>query len=230
MKLYLFPILASIIILSGCPNSHDNSSNTKKYTVTVTNLTNNQPLSPVIAIAYNNDYKLFSIGSPASISLEKLAESGDNSDYIASKETNKNVLDAISGAGIILPGSSDTVSLTTSTNTDTYLSVASMLVNTNDGFIADNKQVLSTLAKGDSITVKLNVWDSGTEANSETAATIPGPAGEGEGFNSVRDDTQDQVTLHSGVITTEDGLTTSTLNSTHRFLNPAAQVTITRTE
>lgn len=230
MKLHLLPILASILILSGCPNSNDNSSNTKKYTVTVKNLTNNQPLSPITAIAYNNDYKLFSIGSPASVSLEKLAESGDNSDYITSKETNKNVLDAVSGTGVILPGSSETVSLTTSTNTDTYLSVASMLVNTNDGFIADSKQALSTLAKGDSITVKLNVWDSGTEANSETAATIPGPAGGGEGFNSIRDDTQDQVTLHSGVITTGDGLTTSSLNSTHRFLNPAAQVTITRTE
>ncbi len=230
MKLYLLPILASIFILSGCPSDNDNSSNTKKYTVTVKNLTNNQPLSPITAIAYKNNYRLFSIGSPASSSLEKLAESGDNSDYIASKNTNNDVLDAVSGTGIIPPGGSETVSLTTSTHKATYLSVASMLVNTNDGFVADNKQAIDTLAKGDSITVKLNVWDSGTEANSETAATIPGPAGGGEGFNSLRDDTVDQVTLHPGVITTANGLTTSTLNSTHRFLNPAAQVTITRTE
>ena len=147
MKLYLLPILASIFILSGCPSDNDNSSNTKKYTVTVKNLTNNQPLSPITAIAYKNNYRLFSIGSPASSSLEKLAESGDNSDYIASKNTNNDVLDAVSGTGIIPPGGSETVSLTTSTHKATYLSVASMLVNTNDGFVADNKQAIDTLAK-----------------------------------------------------------------------------------
>ena len=54
--------------------------------------------------------------------------------------------------------------------------------------------------------MNMDVWDSGTEANSETAATIPGPAGGGEGFNATRDDS-DTVSFHSGVISQDDGLT-----------------------
>ena len=75
----------------------------------------------------------------------------------------------------------------------------------------------------------MNVWDSGTELNDELAATIPGPAGGGEGFNTTRDD-NDVVSFHSGVISQDDGLTTSALSANHRFLNPGARITITRTE
>ena len=77
---------------------------------------------------------------------------------------------------------------------------------------------------------RLNVYDSGTEADSETAATIPGPAtmGQGEGFNVARDDRADQVTMHPGVVTQDDGLPDSVLDSTHRFDNLVAKVTVKR--
>lgn len=230
MKLSIFPIAASILVLSGCPNSNSDSHNEpviKTYTITVSNLTNNQPLSPITAIVHSNNYNLYTIGNPASASLEKLAESGDNSEYLAIKDNNDNVYDAVSGSGIIAPGNSESVSIT-SPNELAYLSIASMLVNTNDAFIAERSQKISTLVKGDSITLMLNVFDSGTEANSETATTIPGPAGGGEGFNEQRNDTNNQITVHAGVVTATDGLTTSTLNATHRFTNPAAKLTITR--
>ena len=77
--------------------------------------------------------------------------------------------------------------------------------------------------------MNMNVWDSGTELNDELAATIPGPAGGGEGFNTTRDDT-DVVSFHPGVISQDDGLATSALSGNHRFLNPGARITITRTE
>jgi len=72
-------------------------------------------------------------------------------------------------------------------------------------------------------------YDAGTEANSETAATIPGPAAGGEGYNSTRDD-RDTVGGHPGVISADDGLTGSALDASHRFDNPVARITITRLE
>ena len=70
-------------------------------------------------------------------------------------------------------------------------------------------------------------YDAGTEANSESSGTIPGPADGGEGFNSERNDSQ-IVSAHSGVVGQDDGLTQSVLNGNHKFDNPIMAITITR--
>lgn len=86
-------------------------------------------------------------------------------------------------------------------------------------------------------------WDAGTEANTETAATMPGPAasaagggGEAAGYDVVRDDLADAVRLHQGVVTSanaddpsREGLSTSVLTEAHRFDFPTSRVVITRT-
>jgi hypothetical protein len=105
-----------------------------------------------------------------------------------------------------------------------------MLVNTNDAFTGVTEVSLSGLELGESMTMNALSYDSGTEANSEALGTIPGPADGGEGFNSVRDDLADHVTLHSGAITMDDGLNTSVLTEAHRWDNPTARVTITRVQ
>ena len=84
--------------------------------------------------------------------------------------------------------------------------MASMLVNTNDAFVGESGLSLKSLAVGDTFVMNMNVWDSGTELNDELAATIPGPAGGGEGFNTTRNDT-DVVSFHAGIISQDDGLT-----------------------
>ena len=43
------------------------------YDVTVTNLTNAQPLSPIAVVGHNVDFSVFSVGMPASAELEQLA-------------------------------------------------------------------------------------------------------------------------------------------------------------
>ena len=111
---------------------------------------------------------------------------------------------------------------------DSFISVATMLVNTNDGFTGVNAMAIGEMAVGDTQTVRSIVYDAGTEANTETAGTIPGPADGGEGFNQVRDDRADQVTMHSGVVSNDDGLAGSVLDEQHRFDNPAAMIMITR--
>ena len=234
MKNYrLLLLAASVGLLAGCPTDSDNDDpappeeTLATFNVEVKNTAANQPLSPLAVIGHSSDYQLFTIGQPASEALEMLAESGDNSALLSEQADGISL--QVEGSGVILPAGSDTVTVTMDTSVSPYLSVASMLVNTNDGFVAETATDLASLAIGESVRIAMPVWDSGTEANDEAADTIPGPAAGGEGFNSERDD-NDRVSFHAGVISKDDGLDTSVLNATHRFLNPAAQLIITRTE
>jgi len=102
-----------------------------------------------------------------------------------------------------------------------------MLVNTNDAFSGLTGLELSNLEVDQENSWNLNVYDAGTEANNEAAGTIPGPADGGIGFDEMRNDVN-VVTLHPGVVSQDDGLTSSVLTQAHRFDNPAIKLTITR--
>lgn len=198
------------------------------FEVSVVNLTIGQPLSPLAVVAHDDSERIFTIGQAASAGLEVLAEGGDNSELL------NEFSDAVtaSGGDPVAPGSSDMVSLEIDGD-DTAglrLSVATMLVNTNDAITGLNSIDVSLLEVGDALTFNTVAYDSGTEANSEAPGTIPGPADGGEGLNTERDDIADQVTMHGGVVTADDGLMGSVLNQTHRFDNPVARLRITRTQ
>jgi hypothetical protein len=192
------------------------------YEVTVTNLTHSQPLSPA-AVVLHADGHLFSVGEVPSVALEKMAEGGMNTGLLALGMV------SASGAGAIGPGGSETISVTIQDVTDAKLSVAAMLVNTNDAFSGLDALDLSTFAVGDSWTATARVYDAGTEVNSESAGTMPGPADGGEGFNATRTDTG-YVAMHPGVVTSDDGLTHSVLTVQHKFDNPAVRIMVTRIE
>ncbi len=194
------------------------------YTITLTNLTYAQPLSP-IAVALHGDTKMWQVGQSASVALEKLAEGGDNADFIALTSN----MAAISSEGAVPPGASVTVDISTTEPTANYLTVATMLVNTNDAFSGLTGVDISTLDLNQEKSWSLSVYDSGTELNSETVGTIPGPADGGVGYEATRDDI-DLVGYHSGVVSQDDGLSSSVLTQAHRFDNPAVKVTITRTK
>ena len=104
-----------------------------------------------------------------------------------------------------------------------------MLVNTNDAFTGLNAYNLADLDVGEEWTSVARAYDAGTEANSEAAGTMPGPADDGEGFNAERDDA-DFVALHPGVVSADDGLSSSVLSVQHKFDNPVMRITVTRTE
>jgi hypothetical protein len=228
---------AAALILAACSNSDNNGSNSEVnpqdsiFDVSVTNLTAAQPLSPLALVAHNDDYQAFMIGEPASNGLEVLAEGGDNS-MLISEAVEAGAFTTVTGTGPIGPKSSSTVSITLAQDqlAAAELSLLTMLVNTNDAFTGVTEVSLSGLELGESMTMNALSYDSGTEANSEALGTIPGPADGGEGFNSVRDDLADHVTLHSGAITMDDGLNTSVLTEAHRWDNPTARVTITRVQ
>lgn len=201
------------------------------FTVTVVNLTNAQPLSPIAIIGHLSGYSVFSVGSAARPGLEELAEGGDNSSFVAEALANSAVLDAASGAAPIGPGGSDmaSIGILDSDRPELRISVATMLVNTNDAFSGLNSVAVGDMAVGDVMAFNSIAYDAGTEADTEMAIHIPGPAGGGEGFNSLRDDDADRVSMHSGVVSQDDGLASSDLTEQHRFDNPAIRIRIERT-
>lgn len=199
------------------------------FDVTVANLTNAQPLSPIAIIAHQSGYAIFTVGSAASVGLEEMAEGGDNTALLAEADADAVVVVSASGGAPIGPAGNETVTidLLDSDRPDLQISVATMLVNTNDAFTSLSIAV-ETMAVGDVLTFDSVAYDAGTEADTEMASDIPGPAGGGTGFDAVRDDQADRVTMHSGVVSQDDGLATSDLTEQHRFDNPVARISIER--
>ncbi|WP_462178035.1 spondin domain-containing protein [Pseudoalteromonas gelatinilytica] len=195
-----------------------------EFTVQVTNLTNAQPLSPIAAIAHSGGM-LWQIGEPASAALELMAEGGDNSELLATDFA----MASSSAESPLPPGEQVTLMLSTEQLNSLKISLATMLVNTNDAFTGLNAIDVSSLAVNESLSRTSFAYDAGTEANSEAQGTIPGPADSGEGYNEMRDDIN-RVAMHPGVVSQDDGLTNSVLTSQHKFDNPVARITITRTQ
>lgn len=230
-KISLLTAMLLSALLAGCSDDDNDSSADRSYEVSVVNLTAAQPLSPIAIIAHNNDYQPVSVGSTASIGLEILAEGGDNA-MLLDEANAAGAYAVLSDSGAIGPSATTslTVTLTADQSADAQLSIVSMLVNTNDAFTRINTGMLQNMLVGDVVLFDGLSYDSGTEANSESAGTIPGPADGGTGYSSTRDDIADQVSLHSGVITVDDGLSSSVLTQVHRWDNPVMRVSVTRTE
>lgn len=206
------------------------AADTAFYFVTVKNLTNAQPLSPVAFIAHQDGYSVFTIGAPAGAGLEVLAEGGDNSLLIAEANADALVSTTVSGAAPIGPAGFENLSVfvPSSDLPGLQASISTMLVNTNDAITGVDDVAIGRMQVGDVLTLRTIAYDAGTEANTEAAAHIPGPAGGGEGFNAARDDSADRVAMHSGVVSQDDGFATSDLSGQHRFDNPVAEVRIER--
>ena len=225
--------VCSIVTLSACSDNDSSDEiasqmTTQSFQLTLSNLSSNQPLSPLAIAIHGESYAAWSIGEESSIGLEKLAESGDGTDFLA-EATGSGAYSIEVGAGLVLPGESETLEFDSISYDDLQLTFASMFVNTNDAFIGKKGLDLANFDIGDEVTVLIPVYDAGTERNNELSGTIPGPADGGEGYNAERDDVN-VVSRHPGVVTNEDGYADSILDSSHRFDAPAAKLVLKRTQ
>lgn len=229
-------LVAAGLLMGGCHDDEDNGGDnvivapapdpapvTMSYKLTVANLTNGQPMSPVAAVLHNGDFEGWTLGQSATSSLELLAEAGDNSEFV----NQPMVISSQTGTGVVLPGAVTELDLVVEETPTLTLSVATMLVNTNDAFTGIDGLSLSSMMVGDRISHNAFAYDAGTESNSEASGTIPGPADNGEGHHVDRDDV-DFVAHHPGVISLDDGLGASVLTEGHRFAGPVISLTIER--
>lgn len=218
-------LLAGAILLTAC-GSDDDETSMATYSFTVKNLTHSQPLSPIGIVLHTDAFTAWSIGESASLALEELAEGGANGNFIALDDSAK--LESASGTGLLMSGSSETIEVSVAGNQDTLeLSLATMLVNTNDAFAGVTGLDLAALDMDESIEVVLPVYDAGTEINDELVSTIPGQGG--AGFSADRNDLN-KVARHPGVYGSDlaDVEAPTTLTSAHRFDGPVARLMVTR--
>jgi len=215
--------LAAALLVPAAVASRDSSGDGgAEFEVRITNLTRGVVFTPVLVAAHEPSVQPFQAGTMASVELEILAEGGDPGPLAALLLTLPEVFDGHVSDGPVPPGETATVRVRTRGQAD-HVSLLAMLVPTNDGFVA-----LNTVPgpKGNKSSMFTAVaYDAGTEANSETCDTIPGPPDvcTGEGFNEARDDSAAYIHVHSGIHGIGD------LDAAaHDWRNPVAQVVITR--
>ncbi len=222
---YFCVAVLAFVFMAACGDSSNIRKST--YRVTVTNLTSNQPFAPQGVVLHTDGYLGWQTGASAAEGIERLAESGDPAAFLAQADMDTNVMATAVNGSLVMPGSSTSVELQTNSEADLRISLATMLVNTNDAFTGLTDTLVGDLEVNESKTIYVPAYDAGTEANSETAATVPGPAGGGEGYNAEQDDSG-FISVHPGAVTADDGLAGSTLDESHRWDNPVAKISVTR--
>ena len=116
------------LLLGGCGGG--NGNNDLSFQVSVTNLTNHQPLSPLLLALHRSNIHAWQVGEPAGEGLEILAEGGDGG--VLSDELSTAGAHVTLGDAVLLPGASQTFTVRSNNRRDHQLTVATMLVNTND--------------------------------------------------------------------------------------------------
>ena len=147
------------------------------YKVTITNLTAGQPFTPPVLATHNGRTGIFSVGDEASEGVQMIAENGSNDDLVAALGVDVNVAQVEQGSAPIVPANkagmfanSATFMISTSRHAR-YLSVISMLICTNDGFMGVDSVSLPRRHK----TVFAVAYDARTEQNTEDYADMVPP-------------------------------------------------------
>jgi hypothetical protein len=218
-KLFIFTIAAAFIVLVGCsketptnsvssmnepsdPMGFGNAQNrVATYEIIIENLTPNngngasQPFSPIVVASHRARFHIFQDGKQASYELGRLAEDAQSDPLIGQLSGAPFVFDYNMGGGVVLPGETETLEVEARIGFR-YLSLVSMLVNTNDGFVGADGLRLPGIKERGSVVHYLNAYDAGTEKNTELKEHIPGPCC---GSPGVRVPENKRVMTHAGI-------------------------------
>ncbi len=168
---------AALAADSGSPAS----SGLHTYTVTITNLTKGQPLSPPILATTYGSGQFFKPGHAANWGVQQIAENGNNTPLYESAVADMQagfVTDVQRASAPLVPKGSpadamfdQSVTITIKARSTDRINWISMLGCTNDGFAGFNAARLPR-AKGRSVNVPVFDYDAGTEENTEDFADL----------------------------------------------------------
>lgn len=216
-------LLLSATAFAGDNGNHNGNGSpaARTYAVTITNITAGQAFTPVLVATHKKDVSFFELGEAPSSELADLAEGGDTSglqavldslpEYVMDTNTSGITED---GNPLINPGESVTVYINGNRDFN-RLSLAGMLLPTNDTFIAVNSM---PLPRKYSTSVAV-AYDAGSEMNDELCANIPGPPCGGTPFS---EGLAEEFVHVSRGISGEGDLAASD----HDWRNPVARVTV----
>ena len=216
------------------------ASSPTTYEVTITNLTSGQPLTPPVLATHRRPVHMFQVGSPSTFELKEIAENGNLQPMLTSLNSNPHVFDVEAGAVPLVPPerenatdfpSSATFELTAAAGAK-YLSWASMLICTNDGFTGVDQARLPNKV-GKAVTFMTAGYDAGTEINTEDFADIVPPCQSLMGVSSGESGTgtSNPALAEGGVIMHHEGIQggRDLLPAVHGWSDPVARITITAT-
>jgi len=150
-----------------------------QWQIEITNVTPGQTFTPILVAAHYGDSGVPGIGAPASDVLAMLAEGGAT-DALAAQIAASTGPDTqlVTIDGLLAPG--QTATTTISGRPGQRLTLAAMLIPTNDTFVSLGSVFLPI--RGETI-VQALAYDAGSEANSQRCADIPGPRCGGAGYS-----------------------------------------------
>ncbi len=193
------------------------------FEVTITNLTRGQQFTPILVATHPRKLRLFELGQPASTELQIVAEEG-NVAPLTDALLAAGAFDVQNSGGLLNPGASVTIRVRARGIYD-RVSVAAMLIPTNDAFFAVNGARGPRDSSADVLTSV--AYDSGSERNDETCQSVPGPffdeCGGPGGGAAPSGGEEGYVHVHAGI----HGI--GELDESRRdWRNPVAQITIRR--
>lgn len=177
----------------------------KTYRVTITNLTAGQPFTPPVLITHSRRTDIFTVGEAASAEIQAIAENGDSAPLLDSLAGDVFVHQVVAGMVPLVPAndpgqtgfeSSATFEITTHGQAR-YLTFASMLICTNDGFTGLDSVRLPNYRK----TFYAASYDARTETNTEDFVDMVPPC---QGLIGVSSD--DPGTGMTNTLLAEDGI------------------------
>lgn len=209
----------------------------RTYRVTLTNLTDGQPFSPGVIATHRPNTGLFSVGELAHPPIEAIAEDGNEAPAVAALSSLSGITDIfdlghpLTPNGVTVGTFTDSVTFEIGARPGDRLSLVTMLICTNDGFVGLDSGHLP--ANGSSVFM-LNGYDAGTEDNTEASEDIVDPcsglgpvplAGDPDGNDEAGVDSEPHVAIshHPGI----DG--GSDLDpAEHGWTDPVATLTVER--
>lgn len=192
------------------------------YEVTVENLTpatgagSSQPLSPPVMATHRRSMHVFQTGKYASEALAQVAEDAVNGPLVSMLESSDRVHAVATGSAPIPPGASATFEIDAAPGMH-FLSLVSMLVNTNDGFTGLDAARLPVHCEA---SWDVYAWDAGSEQNTELESDIPGPCC---GSPGVGPDEHEPISMHPGILGVGD-----LAPSLYDWNGAAARITVKR--
>lgn len=205
MNSKLIAVAALGLVLTFLVPEAARSEGGKTYKITITNLTAGQPITPPILVTHTIKTGIFTIGEAASEGIQQIAENGNGAPLLEALSDDSQVHEVVAGMAPLVPannpgatgfGSSETFTITAHGKAR-YLSFASMLICTNDGFTGLDSIRLPNNRK----TVYSAAYDARTETNTEYLADIVPPC---QGLIGVF--SEDMGTDTSNPMLAEDGI------------------------
>ena len=181
--MYLFRLTAVIALALVSSVAAADNNRYKHYEVTITNISKSLQFTPILFATHHPSIEFFELGEPASPGLALLAEDGATDPLVAELASTGAVVDTANSADVLGPppllfaGQSVTVSIR-GQHRRTRLSLAAMLLPTNDSFVSLDSVRLPIHG---SRTYYAKGYDAGSEPNDEWCANIPGPTCGGAG-------------------------------------------------